>query len=448
MRVEYVVGALSTLMLVGGHAGAEAVDRSAELGTVEVDGSAAAAGVAPLPKLAVVPLVPENAEDSLAEVLVRRDLDLSGQFQVITDAPPGPWRRDTPIDPGVWRATGAETVVRVFAERGSSADRVTLHGEVFLVPRDAGPKRAEEGAAAPVGAKAAFATTVQAPGGNARAASHVLVDRLLGALTGRSGGFASRLAFASRVGVWQRVFVMDADGFGMHASSPDGATALSPSFAATGDVYYALSSNYLPYRLATGVQGSFFPFDAPGSMLGLSFAPDGRALAFALYEHGKGQIVVADAVSRSLRVISSVSLPSHPALGPLGRVAYVAGDGARRIYVDGSPVSPAGAYASSPTLCDTQEGLLVVFTLGLGRNASLYATDTKGRGLRRLTASLAPTSDAACSPDGRLVAFFSGVRGGRGPGLYMLPLARPWLAKKLADVQGEGLAWSASSTEP
>ena len=46
-----------------------------------------------------------------------------------------------------------------------------------------------------------------------------------------------------------------------------------------------------------------------------------------------------------------------------------------------------------------------------------------------------------CSPDGRLVAFFSRRTSGDGPGLYVMR-TDGWRAQKIADVVGDSLQWS------
>ena len=96
------------------------------LGTIEVNGSA---GLPPLPKMGVVPIVPTGSADSLVNLVVRRDMELSGQFDVLdedTSPPPGPFTHTTPMDLGGWRDKGAEYVLRVFAQ--PAADRLGEDG--------------------------------------------------------------------------------------------------------------------------------------------------------------------------------------------------------------------------------------------------------------------------------------------------------------------------------
>ncbi len=192
----------------------EAPDESL-LGTVEVNGSA---GLPPLPKMAVVPVLPTGTADSVVNLVIRRDLELSGQFDVLRDdvAPSGTFTHSTPIDLGAWKATGAEYVVRDFAEPTPNDSAGTqLVGEAFLTP--GGAKAAEAPAG---GAKPAFRTVLPTPTTEVRAASHRLADQILGALTGRPGGFSSSMVYAQKVGRWRRVFAIDADGFDLRPIGP------------------------------------------------------------------------------------------------------------------------------------------------------------------------------------------------------------------------------------
>ncbi len=100
----------------------------------------------------------------------------------------------------------------------------------------------------------------------------------------------------------------------------------------------------------------------------------------------------------------------------------------QRVYIGNKPISPAGFMASAPVFCDTPQGLLVVYTVGVGAGADIISTDTSGGSLRRLTQHEGANTYAACSPDGRQVAFFSTGKRGYGAGpvhhAHPAPLAR------------------------
>jgi TolB protein len=110
--------------------------------------------------------------------------------------------------------------------------------------------------------------------------------------------------------------------------------------------------------------------------------------------------------------------------------------------VDGQPVTPEGINASSPVFCNHPDGVRLVFSAGAGKDTDLISTGEKGGPLSRLTQSQGRNSYPACSPDGRLLAFFSTRTSGEGPGLYLMRLdgGRP---KRVSPLLGDTLRWDA-----
>ncbi|HXX69979.1 MAG TPA: tolB protein [Polyangiaceae bacterium] len=411
------------------------------LGTVEVNGSA---GLPPLPKLAVVPIVSTGTADSIVVLVVRRDMELSGQFDVMDEgtSPPGPFLHATPLDLGAWRAQGAEYVLRVFAEPApNDSIKTQLVGEAYVTPTRAP-------SAPTVEARPAFRVAMATVTTEVRAASHRLVDLLLGALTGRPGGFASEMVYAQKVGRWRRVFAIDSDGFDLRPIGPSDATAVSPAFGPNDQVFYALSRDYSPFRLAFGPNATPVPLAIPGSILGVAFSADHARMALTVMTEGRSELWIG--ARGALEQAGAKPFANHPVFGPLGKMAYVAGTPMQRVYLGETPISPPGFMASAPVFCDTPQGLLVIYTVGVGSGADIVASDSNGGNVRRLTQHEGANTYAACSPDGRLVSFFSTGKvkrgsGGQdeGSGLFIMPIARPWLAKKISSEVGEALRWEA-----
>jgi len=396
------------------------------LGTVEVTGAAAVA----LPKLAVMPIVTNSDADTTLQLVVKKDLDLSCQYDVVDDnaAPSGLYLHDSPVDAAAWRGRGITVVVRVLANKLPSG-KVELLGSTYLVGRGQDP---------------VFQHRIETDAGAVRTGAHRMTDALLGALTGRPGGFASHLVFSGRVGKNRQVFGIDADGFNLHSQSPDGDTAIAPAFGPNGDVYYALSHNLDPFRLVRGKAATPIPIAATGSIFGLAFSPDRSKLALSIFRDGSSHIYVGNADGSDLRGVSTVPLANHPVFGPGGKMAYVGGGTAgQRVYVDGKPISPAGFNASAPVFCDTPNGVIVVFTVGVGNGADLVSTDTRGGSITRITQHQGANSYPACSPDGRLLAFFSTRKNDKGPGLYIVPLAGVSRTRRISTEHGESLRWDA-----
>src|SRR5262245_13176380 len=136
-----------------------------------------------LPKIGVVPSLAADIEDVTVRSVVRRDLDLCGEYEVLPDkdAPEGIYSPGTPIDLKAWQAKGVEAVVRV-AGRKIKGDNAELRGEAYIVKQGPSPLMDRK---------------FHVPAGDLRVESHRLADLLIGALTGQNGGFASHMTFAS-----------------------------------------------------------------------------------------------------------------------------------------------------------------------------------------------------------------------------------------------------------
>lgn len=407
MRVStFVPVGLLTLVAVDASAQPKPPPSDTELGTVEVTGSAAA----PLPKLAVVPDDPE------ASAILKKDLDRLGTWDVVDDIPPS-----DPFDLKPYKGKGIAFVVR------AHKDGSDLAGEAWLVGKGDDPIVKH---AVPLGK-------------DTRKAAHALGDKLVSALTGRAGPFDSRLAFTLRTAKGRQVFSSDIDGMGKIAYGNADDTALSPTFGPNGDVWFTVSKSFDPFELVHGTAATELPLGKPGSVLAVSFSPDRTKMAVSIMKDEASKLYRGNADGTDLQPVESTALPNRPVLGPLGKMAWVAsGGGTQRVYVDGHAVSPAGFHASAPTFCDSPQGLVVVFTVGVGSGADLVAVDTSGGNLRRLTQGHGSNAYPACSPDGRLVAFFSTGPNGKSPGLYVLPIANPTRIRRLSDDHGDSLAWA------
>jgi TolB protein len=289
-----------------------------------------------------------------------------------------------------------------------------------------------------------FQHRIETTAAQVRTSSHRMTDAILGALTGRPGGFASHLVYSGRVASNRQVFGIDADGFNLHTESPDVDTSIAPAFGPKGEVYYAWSRDMSPFQLARGKSASVVPLSVPGSIFGLAFSPDHGKIAVSVAHEGATKIYVGNADGTGLSSVSTAPLANHPVFGPGGKMAYVGGGTAgQRVYVDGKAISPAGFNASAPVFCDTPGGLVVVFTVGVGAGADLVSTDTRGGSITRITQNQGANSYPACSPDGRLLAFFSTRKSDKGPGLYVVPINAVWRAKRISTEVGESLRWEA-----
>ena len=87
-------------------------------------------------------------------------------------------------------------------------------------------------------------------------------------------------------------------------------------------------------------------------------------MALTMMDGGQSRLWTGE--KGKLELTPTAPFANHPVFGPLGKIAYVAGSPVQRVYVDGKPISPPGFMASAPVFCDTPQGLLVIYTVGVG----------------------------------------------------------------------------------
>ncbi|HEX2674587.1 MAG TPA: tolB protein [Polyangiaceae bacterium] len=400
------------------------------LGEFVITGSNA--GQIPLPKIAVLPSLSPDLEDVIVRGVVRRDFELTGMYDVIPDskAPQGLYGFDDTIDVDAWQKLGAEAIVKVAAQKKSDTQIQVLGIAYFLN----------------VGKEPVYQKTIVVNKGDARITGHRITDALLGALTGRNGSFASELTFSGKWAQNRRIFRMDADGNSLLAFTDPSDTAIAPNFGLPGHIFYSVSHNYSPFGVMEYYAGANKPLKLPfnTSVYSLAFNKDRTKLAVAVAGEGKSAIYVGNPDGTGMNKVSTSELATRPAWSPSGKLAWVGGDpaqGSQRIWVDGKPVSPAGFTAASPAFCDTEDGVKLVYSVQVGGNRQdLVIAAEKGQNMARLTQNQGSNSYPACSPDGRLVAFFSNRN--KSPGIWLMSL-KSWKAQQISTQEGETLNWAA-----
>lgn len=400
------------------------------LGPFVVTGTEAAERVT---RLAVLPSLSPELSDVVVRSVVRRDLELSGMFQLLKDdqAPAGDYGFEAPVDVAAWRQLGAEVIVKVGARAApGAAGHVEVSGLCYFLE---------------TGAEPVYQKRLTVPEVEVRVTAHRITDALLGAITGRPGGFASRMTFSARWGRHFRVMTMDADGHGLTPVTSPTTTSIAPVWGPGGALYYAESKDYAPFQLMRlGSPPVRVALGAPGSVYSVSFDPTGTKLAVALSSSTGSSIWVGKSDGTELRVVSTTPLATHPEWTPSGKLAWIGGSGKsgdQRVYVDGKAVSPLGFTAAAPVFCDTEDGVRLIYSVAVGGNKQdLVMSSETGKGIQRLTQNQGSNTSPACSSDGRLLAFFS-TRDAGIQNLYLMSLKR-WKTQRLAVQSGESLRWA------
>ncbi len=381
-----------------------------------------------LPKIAILPSLSPDFEDVVLRGVVRRDLELSGLFEMIDEAkaPAGTYGFQDPVDIDAWRKLGAESIVKVAAQKNAKGE-VEVVGLAYFLD---------------VGKEPVYEKKLVIQPDEVRVTGHRITDALLGALTGRPGGFASHFAFSTKWGRNYRVFTMDADGNALTPVTPADTTAISPAFGPLGSLFYVKSDAMAPFRLYRFLQQQETRIHLPSnsSVYSVAFNKDHTQMGLAIADPNGTAIYTANPDGTDLKRVSTTPLATHPVFSPSGKLAWIGGSesGTQRLWLAGKPISPQGFTAAAPTFCDTEDGIRAVYAVVVGDHQDLVMSSENGKGTQRLTQNQGSNSYPACSSDGRLLAFFSTRK--KEPGLYLMSLKR-FTTHKVANQTGIGLRW-------
>jgi len=431
MRLSPFIAAVGFGLVATTALGQEAKPDESVLGEFVVTGSATQEYI---PKIAVLPSLAPDMEDVVVRGTVRRDLELTGLYDVISDskAPAGLYGFDDPVDVDAWKKLGAEAIVKAAARKHTSG-KIEVFGLAYFLN---------------VGKEPVYEKKLLVDASEVRVTAHRITDALLGALTGRPGGFASHFVYAARWGTKAfRIFTMDADGHDLKPISDSTLTAIAPTWGPNQQIFYPVSKNYSPFRLFRfdGKTHEQIKLPFKGSIYSVAFDKTHTKMAVAVAEKGTSAIYVGKPDGSEMKKASTTELSTHPVFSPSGKLAWLGGSskkhGSQRVYIDDKPVSPAGFTAAAPVFCDTEDGIRLVYSVSVGGDRQdLVMSNEKGQGISRLTQNQGSNTSPACSPDGRLIAFFS--TRSKKPGTYFMSLKR-WRTIQLNGQRGESLRWEA-----
>jgi TolB protein len=377
--------------------------------------------------LAVLPSLSPDLEDVIVRGVVRRDFELTGMFKVIPDeqAPEGLYGFNDPVDIKAWSKLGAEVIIKVSAQK-QGPDTVKIFGICYFLSH---------------GREPVYEKTLVVKNDLVRPTAHRITDALLGAITGRNGGFSSHLTFAAKSGKNPSIYTVDADGHNIRALTQPNDTSVAPTWGANGTLFFVQSSKYSPFKLVQ--------FEGPGinlpfktSIYSLAFSADHKKLAVAVGTPVGSNLYVGAADGSNMQQVSNTEIATHPVFSPSGKLAWIGGGGEKigqRVFVDGKAVSPPSFSAAAPSFCDTEDGVMLIYAVAVGKGQDLVMANETGGGTRRLTQGEGSNSYPACSPDGRLIAFFSERK---DPGLYIKSL-KSGKTQKISSRLGESLRWAA-----
>ncbi len=370
-----------------------------------------------------VAIVPPAGDAGVAQTVADtsgRDFTLSSLFQVLD---PKSFTANTAaegntIDPASWRNVGAEGVVKgASSMRGAN---VHLELKLFVVSRGSGEVLKKE---------------YDVPAAGVRGAVHQFDNEVVKWFTGTAGSFGTRMVFSATTGRGQKgIFSIDSDGQGVARLPAVSNVALAPALG-PGGVYYAgglADGSYALFKVGNPAA----VLKHSGLIFGVAFGAGKMALVIS--QNGVSDIWTGQPDGSGLARVTSGGLNTHPAFGAGGQLAYVSNSGGNpQIYVDGKRVSWRGTYNMSPVWCNDPEGTKILFMGRDGGTWDIFSVDPGGSAgsMKRLTQDQGSNTYPACSPDGRMVAFFS-TRGG----LFTANVGG-MNQQKIASVTGESLRW-------
>jgi TolB protein len=354
-------------------------------------------------------VLPGSGLDS-ARAMIRRDLDYSDRFEMITVGDQvattggGASPQSGPVNYELYKGMGAEFAVEL--SQASGGLTVRLHD------LNAARLRNQQTASLPTGP-------------DFRLEVHRLADEITRWASGTAGAAASRMLFISG----GRVYRADSDGHDITALTPAGQTALSPTWSPDAQRIAFTQLGEGRGGIVVQALSNAASFVAPGSQTALNitpaFSPDGRTLAFAHSDERGTDIYTANVTERCCAQRLTVGRYADnlsPTFSPDGRrIAFISTRaGPPQLYVmaaDGTDqelLAPFdfGATGSSNAPEWSPDGANVVFHREVSGSPQIFLVDVSGRRVRQLTSS-GRNEDPTWAPDGRHVAFISDRSGRR-----------------------------------
>jgi TolB protein len=371
-------------------------------------------------KIAVTPPAGDGAASKTVVDTASRDFTLSSMFQVLDPASftANLAKEGMSIDPSSWRNVGAEGVIK--GNLSMRGPKLHVELRLYVVSRGADAVLKKEYDVAP---------------GAIRGAVHQFDNEVVKWFTGTASSFGSRLVFSATTGRGQKgIFAIESDGQGLGRMQAVSNVALAPAMG-PGGIHYAgglPDGSYQLFRVGNPVA----VLKHAGLVFGAAFG--GNKMAVVISQGGQSDIWVGGPDGSGLSKVTKGGLNTHPAFGPGGQLAYVSNQGGNpQVYVDGKRVSWRGTYNMAPVWCNDPEGVRILFMGRDGGTWDVFSVDPGGSAasMKRLTQDQGSNTYPACSPDGRMIAFFS-TRGG-----LFVSNTQGQNQHKIASVTGESLRW-------
>jgi TolB protein len=270
---------------------------------------------------------------------------------------------------------------------------------------------------------------------NWRYVAHMISDAIYERITGEKGYFNTRIVFISESGPAlarkKLLAVIDQDGANPLFLTTGSYIVLTPRFNPTAQMiaymsYIGGKPRVYLFDLESGRQEKLGDF--PNMTFSPRFSPDGNKVAMSLEKGGNSDVYVMDLRTRtSQRLTFDPGIDTAPSFSPDGRQITFESDrgGTQQVYImnaDGSNqhrISFGDGRYGTPVW--SPRGDLIAFTKQHSGTFSIGVMHADGSGERILTNGWADEGPT-WAPNGRVLMFTRGVRGGRGSHIWSVDI--------------------------
>jgi TolB protein len=380
---------------------------------------------APKIKLGVPDFPPKSVDQQLVSLtqefnqVLWRDLDDSGLFEMVSKSnyPLKVPEEPLDVDFNAWSAPPASVQMLVFGKVENVNSNMVITGRVFDLGNQANPG---------VLAKRYVATLNEV---STRAAAHRFADEILKALGGGLPGInETRIAYVSKRGRGQEIWVMDYDGFNQHPITSYGSISTTPRWSPDNTKlaftsYVSGNPELYIFSFETNRRSAFPVYK--GLNTTPAWSPDGTKIAFCSSMGGDPEIYIANANGYNLqRLTFSPSVDISPVWNPkTGKeIAFVSDRSSTpQIYLmssDGTNLrrmttAASGGDASAPAW--SPNGLFMAFHWRVSETGTydIYIMEIATGRIIQMTHDAGRNEHPTWSPDGRHLAFESTRSGSR-----------------------------------
>lgn len=348
-----------------------------------------------------------------AEVItqvIRRDLELTGVFQLTKDARAVNQQRLKDVQAGsidfaAWNS-GKVQFLLVTEVVSAGGGRVKMLVQLYDAPSG----------------QAIINRHIEGPDNDLRKMAHRISDEVV-AMTQTFEGFAqTQLLFTNEQAQGVReVAIMDADGFNARPLTRDASLIQNPVWGSNGtEVYFTSYAGNLAriygVQLSSGTRWAIAGYG--GTNHSAAWSPAAGRLVMVLSKDGNSELYTSGRDGSGLtRVTQSSKTEGSPAWSPDGsRIAYVSDEGGKpQIYIASASGAGArklpipGPWADAPAWCP--DGQRIAFVSRIGGRSEIYTINVDGSNIRRLTDNQRDNESPSWAPNGVHLAFASNRTG-------------------------------------